>query len=253
MQANGNPPWGLGIRYYTFTLPFYWRQNQVSVTFRPGLHGCKNFASALQRPRPLRLKIWQRGHAHVFIEAPSARCSKFGKLSNVFMRRECSLPPPPPKKKKRKKGKNNRLTSHSFSYCWRCSQCFFFSSAVAVQEAGLRTSTLKVIVFLHQPQNKNKKILKKKTCSTTRKGPHAPIEKVLFSKRKKKKTKTWRPRIPSHIASAAACAFSFAAAAREAALRAASRCSFKILLQYPWKLQRSAYQKPNLTAVWPGP
>ena len=31
---------------------------------RPGSHGCKNFASALQRPLPLQLKILQRGHTH---------------------------------------------------------------------------------------------------------------------------------------------------------------------------------------------
>ena len=33
---------------------------------RPGSHGCKNFASALQRPLPLQLKILQRGHTHTF-------------------------------------------------------------------------------------------------------------------------------------------------------------------------------------------
>ena len=33
----------------------------------------------------------------------------------------------------------------------------------------------------------------------------------------------------------------------------ASRCRFKILLQYPWKLQLLAYKKPNLAAVCPGP
>ena len=48
--------------------------------FRPGSHGCKNFASALQRPLPLQLKILQHGHTHFFIEVPHARCSKFGKL-----------------------------------------------------------------------------------------------------------------------------------------------------------------------------
>ena len=48
-------------------------------------HGCKNFASALQRPLPLQLKILQRGHTHFFIEAPPARCSKFGKLSIAYI------------------------------------------------------------------------------------------------------------------------------------------------------------------------
>ena len=51
------------------------------TSLRPGSHGCKNFASALQRPLPLQLKILQRGHTHFFIEAPPAHCSKFGKLS----------------------------------------------------------------------------------------------------------------------------------------------------------------------------
>ena len=58
-------------------------------SIRPGSHGDKNFASALQRPRPLHLKIWQRGHTHIFIEAPSARCSKFGKLSMACFLLSC--------------------------------------------------------------------------------------------------------------------------------------------------------------------
>ena len=53
----------------------------LQIPLRPGSHGCKNFASSLQRPLPLQLKILQRGHTHFFIEAAPARCSKFGKLS----------------------------------------------------------------------------------------------------------------------------------------------------------------------------
>ena len=96
------------------------------------------------------------------------------------------------------------------------------------EKLPLRTSTLKFTVFLHQ-QNKSFK-----KCSTTRKGPHLP-KKLAFQKKEKKrkkerKNKTWRrrPHIPSHIASAAACAFlcrCSCSGAREAALRAASRFS----------------------------
>ena len=116
-----------------------------------------------------------------------------------------------------------------------------FLSAVAVREADLRTPTLKVTVFLHQPKTKKKN--KKKTCSTTRKGPHAP-RKFSFPKKKKKKTKLDDLDLAfllRHIASAAACAFFLPCSASSAkscpsgrfSLFHASRCSFKILLQYP--------------------
>ena len=81
-----------------------------------------------------------------------------------------------PKEKKRKE-QPNCMTSHSFSYCEHCSQRFFLQ--LQREKLPLRTSTLKVTVFLHQ-QNKN---LKK--CSTTRKGPHLP-RTFSFQKKKKK-------------------------------------------------------------------
>ena len=53
---------------------------------------------------------------------------------------------------KKRKGKNNRncMTSHSFSYCEHCSQRFFLQ--LQREKLPLRTSTLKVTVFLHQPR-----------------------------------------------------------------------------------------------------
>ena len=161
--------------------------------------------------------------------------------------------------KRKEKINRNCMTSHSFSYCEHfefCSQRFF--SSVAAREAAPSYIYPQSYCLSSATKWKFKK------CSTTRKGPHF-AEKVLFSKKKKKKRKneTWRPRphIPSHIASAAACAFFCCCSARSArscpsgrfSLLLASRCSFKILLQYPWKLQRFAYKKPNLAAVWPGP
>ena len=75
---------------FKILLQYPWKLQRLAYTksqilqpcdpgLRPGSHGCKNFASALQRPLPLQLKILQRGHTHFFIEAPPARCSKFGK------------------------------------------------------------------------------------------------------------------------------------------------------------------------------
>ena len=62
------------------------KKQYTSYSSRPGSHGCKNFASALQRPLPLKLKILQHGHTHIFIDAPPARRSKVRKLS-----KECIL------------------------------------------------------------------------------------------------------------------------------------------------------------------
>ena len=87
-------------------------------------------------------------------------------------------------------------------------------------------------------------------------------EKAVFPKKKEKKRKkrdltTSTSHSFSHCNGAAACAFFCRCSARSArscpsgrfSLLRASRCSFKILLQYPWKLQRFAYKKPNLAAV----
>ena len=125
---------------------------------------------------------------------------------------------PKKKRKKRKDQQKNGMTSHSFSYCEHCSQRFFFS-AVAAREAALRISTIKVTAFLQQ-QNKKMRFSKRSSCA----------EKVLFSKKKKKKkeNETGRPRphIPSHIASATACAFICRCSVRRARSCPSGRFSF---------------------------
>ena len=90
-------------------------------------------------------------------------------------------------------------------------------------------------------------------------------EKVLFSKNKKKtKKKERKTRLDDldltfllTLQALQPARFFCGCSARSArscpsgrfSLLLASRCSFKILLQYPWKLQRFAYKKPNLAAV----
>ena len=70
-------------------------------------------------------------------------------IENVFLRRECSLF----QKKRKEKNNRNCMTSHSFSYCEHCCSQRF-SLQLQREKLPLRTSTLKVTVFLHQ-QNKN--------------------------------------------------------------------------------------------------
>ena len=113
------------------------------------------------------------------------------------------------------------MTSYSFSYCWRCSQRFFLQlQCEKLAFVPLPSKSLSFFI--------NKK---KKTCSTTQKGPHA-LRKFSFqkkqNKKKRKKTETWSTTSTSHSLQARQPAlFSAAAAqeAREAALRAASRFS----------------------------
>ena len=176
-----------------------------------GSHGTSSLKVTddfLHRQRKRRTTTTKKNHA-----AP---------IENVFLRRECSLF----QKKRKEKNNRNCMTSLSFSYCEHCcSQRFFLQ--LQREKLPLRTSTLKVTVFLHQ-QNKN---LKK--CSTTRKGPHLPRKFSFPKQKKKKKEKKKRDLTTSTSHSFSHCKrcslrfFSAAAAreAREAALRAASRFS----------------------------
>ena len=128
------------------------------------------------------------------------------------------------------------MTSHSFSYCEHfCSQRFFFYSCSA-----------RSCPFLHLPSKLlsffSNKIKIKKMQHYSKRSSFA--EKVLFSKKKRRRSAFFcccSARSPRSCPSG------------RFSLLLASRCSFKILLQYPWKLQRFAYKKPNLAAVWPGP
>ena len=125
-----------------------------------------------------------------------------------------------PKKKKEKKKRKEQAKVHDLAFLLilRALQPALFS-AVAAQEATLRTSTLKVTVFLHQLNKFKKKMQhysKRSSCA----------EKVLFSKKKKKKTKLDDLKITFLFTlQALQPALFSAAAAREAALRAASRFS----------------------------
>ena len=195
---------------------------------RPGSHDCKNFASALQRPLPLQLKILQRGHTHFFIEAPPASCSKFGKLSMACILLFClslfffclsffffslllSLlhahgsfsPPPPP-------------LSFSLSLTLSLSLSSSLSSSLSLS-LSLSLSP-HYIMFCSQPHTGSHGIssqshrrvsspTKKKINISSTNRKRLRREYSLFqNKRKEKKrtTETAWPRIPSHIANTAA-------------------------------------------------
>ena len=158
------------------------------------------------------------------------------------------------------------MTSHSFSYCEHCCSQSFFSTVPAREAAPsyLYTQSYRLQV-LHQQNNNWKKMQHYS-------GRSSFAEKVLFSKKKKwKKEKTRLDLDLTFLLTLQAlqpALFFCRCSARSARscprpfgpLLASPRfslhthsCSFKILLQYPWKLQRFAYKKPNLAAVWPGP
>ena len=153
-----------------------------------------------------------------------------------------------PKKKKKRK-EQPKLHHLAFLLILRALQPALFFCSCSARSCPFvpLPSASKLLSFFTNKIKKNAALLKKVLIRR---------ESSLFQKKKKKKRKRNLMTSTSHSFSHCkrySLRFFSATAAREAALLAASRCSFKIWLQYPWKLQRFAYKKLNLAAVWPGP